>query len=380
MKTLISPATERRARSGRASVRAAFSLVEMFVVIGVVAVLVAVLIPVVGRARAQAKTAACASQLHQIYLAAQSWRQEQVTATNAAPALPTVGWRSAFRPYLKVSAAYICPEDATIGSDDAAAGTEPSSNAGGTTPPANPSTPPPPAGPVSTGGFVEGVTLTLHGVEVPFGPGPRGKVLDQEMNNTAWAKQFGPKYGCTFAFDGGNGDFGALVINVTECANGFVLFDFREVKVLVGLGAHLTNDSPGQLVMMRGHLEPIKQADPPPADPTGGAGGGGAVTPPAGTVGFPGESSYAISAAADKVFGDAGKVFALDYRISVADVVDNWSAKPFAASANGRLLFARHNGAQANVLRGDGSVQLTDAPKAALDPANAENVRRWWLP
>jgi len=52
-----------RTRNGRQ----AFSLVELLVVIGVIAVLIAMLLPVLSKARESARTAACLSNLRQVY-------------------------------------------------------------------------------------------------------------------------------------------------------------------------------------------------------------------------------------------------------------------------------------------------------------------------
>lgn len=54
----------------------AFSLIELLTVIGIIAVLAAILFPVFSRAREQARQTSCISNMHDIYVAASLYRQD----------------------------------------------------------------------------------------------------------------------------------------------------------------------------------------------------------------------------------------------------------------------------------------------------------------
>jgi prepilin-type N-terminal cleavage/methylation domain-containing protein len=91
----------------------AFTLVELLIVIGVIAVLIAILIPVIGQVRAASQSTACLSNLRQIMQAfnlyANAHQQHLPPPSN--PADENESWESHLKEYVKTREAFRCPAD-----------------------------------------------------------------------------------------------------------------------------------------------------------------------------------------------------------------------------------------------------------------------------
>jgi len=103
--------------------KAAFSLVELLVVVAIIAILAAILFPVFARARENARRSSCQSNLRQIGLGALQYTQDYDetlfrsfygSATADSDATTNYKWMDAIFPYVKNEQVFVCPSDSTI--------------------------------------------------------------------------------------------------------------------------------------------------------------------------------------------------------------------------------------------------------------------------
>jgi prepilin-type N-terminal cleavage/methylation domain-containing protein len=108
----------------RAELKRAFTLIELLVVIAIIAILAALLFPVINRAKDKAKRTACQNSLRQINLGLRMYSDDandktpRTPGTTNAPALNWTGYKKLMKSYVGLNDAsssqdklFACPAD-----------------------------------------------------------------------------------------------------------------------------------------------------------------------------------------------------------------------------------------------------------------------------
>ncbi len=102
--TKANPAPDRRIASG-------FTLIELLVVIAIIAILAAILFPVFGRARENARRSSCQSNMKQMGLGIVQYVQDYDEYYPTSAGAGTGTWRQKIQPYLKSTQVLRCPSN-----------------------------------------------------------------------------------------------------------------------------------------------------------------------------------------------------------------------------------------------------------------------------
>src|SRR3982750_1945051 len=92
----------------------AFTLIELLVVIAIIAILAAILFPVFGRARENARRSSCQSNVKNILLSVTQYTQdydERPPPLAVQLSAGAVCWHNLVQPYIKSTQIFICPSD-----------------------------------------------------------------------------------------------------------------------------------------------------------------------------------------------------------------------------------------------------------------------------
>lgn len=318
--------------SQRPTTRRAFTIIELLVVIGIIALLISILLPTLSKARAASKTTTCASQLHQIYVLGQTWSAENRQAIQGA------GWLGAV---YKQKGAMVtrCPEADLQSAATVTDQWDLTQMAAGYS-----------------------VHIVDTNWDVPCVPGQWARAENVTATSFELSFEDQGKQG------GGDMSFNNVRLKFIDNGDGTMTIEVRPSGG--GYTSNLIDNTTGATVM------------------TNVGQGAGAVNIGKTVMGTAnsGFTNYGMQKNTADVFGLSDKIYGMDYTKAVIDPdVDNWSdnsADKFPKDYNGTLVFARHNN-QANILFADGSVRLTRVSATEYNPLGfaadgSSNKEKYW--
>ena len=336
--------------------RRGFTVIEMAITIAVAFIVLAILLPSLGRMRRSGYLAVCASNQHQIHLAFNARKIDEAHQRIAAFSAPS--WMNTLHPYVdSTSRVYVCPEDDELNSGvselQAAVDMQSKQQLSGADYFLN----------LLDGPFVR----KLSDAQYQYVVATRG---DTDGANGSWGQYFRNEYK---GYDPGNDStrYWLMLEDISRENAPAGDKDFDDVRVFV---QHLSNGKI-RLQARKGHAgytHWLIDAD------------GKEILNPKGVL----AKNDTRSVDLDNLFGSYGmnsnvrermagqKVLMLDYEKNVANpIIDRWD---YLSDASGNAKFARHVNRSINSLRFDGSLLTVQA--GSIDPSFASNRAGLWTP